>query len=190
MEMRIILEAGHAYATKGMSFSHEQECPLEGVDWVNFEEHGPPKTAEVLSSKDGGHNKFLESCIVWFDIRAPLYFWKQFDTYRIGVTKQSKSTMHTLMRRELTLEDFTERVDIWAIADINDHIEEGDFQWVIENLPSGYLQTRRVCTSYKAIRTMIKQRQNHKLPEWEQFCTYMKDNLEFPELLGGDLVQN
>ena len=95
MEIRIIEEAGHTAAITGMKFSHQGEGPLDEIEEVSYID---TKSTRTLANKDGGHNKFLESIMVWMDIRAPLKWWKQFDTYRIGVTKQGKSTMHSVMK--------------------------------------------------------------------------------------------
>lgn len=185
MQIRIIEEAGHTAAVTGLKFSMKPECNLGDIEEVKY---ASTKTSRTLASKDGGHNKFLESIMVWMDIKAPLYWWKQFDTYRIGVTKQSKSTMHTLMKRSLTEYDFTGLVTAGAIFRVNCFIREGNFESAIANLPDGYLQTRRVCLSYKTIRHILKQRKHHKLNEWAAFMNFMQMNLKHPELLGGDIV--
>jgi len=184
MEINILDTQGVYWAITGMSFSHQEECPLYRMDVKLTEDL---KTAQILASKDGGHNKFLESIIVWFDMRAKLKFWKQFDTYRVGITKQSKSTMHSILKRPLTQEDFGHKVSERRLHYWNNLVGEGRFEELTDDLSEGYLQTRRVCCSYKSIRTIIKQRHLHKLPEWGQFCLYMKENLEYPELLGGDI---
>lgn len=185
MEIKILEEAGHKLAVTGMMFSFQEECDLKDIEEVSYVD---TKRARTLSSRDGGHNKFLESIMVWMDIKAPLKFWKQFDTYRVGVTKQSKSTMHTLMKRVLDSDDFTDTVSPISITVVNEAIKKGDLEKATDNLPDGFLQTRRVCTNYKTIRNMIKQRQFHKLGEWKYFCNYMKKNLKHPRLLGGDIV--
>lgn len=187
MEIRIVEEAGHYSAVTGMRFSKQVECDLQLI-----EEAGAisTKTTRTLANKDGGHNKFLESIMVWFDIRASLKFWKQFDTYRVGITKQSKSTMHTLMKQELTKENFDMYTDYLTIGNVKRYIDTGDFDKATSNLPEGYLQTRRVCCSYKTLRHIIKQRQGHKLKEWAEFIDFMTTMLQKPELLGEDIVQN
>lgn len=184
MEMNIVEEAGHLSAVTGMRFSHKAECPLSEVQeeqWANT------VSTRMLAGRDGGHNKFLESIMVWVDIRAPLYFWKQFDTYRIGVTKQSKSTMHTLMKGSVANSGYSGSVLIRVIEVVNVLIKANRFEAAIANLPDGYLQTRRVCLSYKAIRGIILQRKGHKLSEWKELCTFFKENLKYPALLGGDI---
>jgi len=95
--------------------------------------------------------------------------------------------MHTLMKRELTKDDFCYNVSDRRLSYWNNLIAINDFDTIIKDLSSGYLQTRRVCMSYKSIRAIIKQRMNHKLPEWDYFCSYMRNNLEYPELLGSDI---
>ena len=182
MEIRIVEEAGHTAAVTGMKFSHQTECDLMEIEEAKYAD---TKTTRALAKQDSGHNKFLESIIVWVDIRAKLKFWKQFDTYRIGVTKQSKSTMHSIMKRPLTRDDFGYDIADRRVAHYNTLIAEGKFEEISDDLSEGYLQTRRVCLSYKVIRHIIMQRRNHKLPEWQEFCEFMKDMLKYPRLLGG-----
>jgi len=184
MAIRIVEEAGHHSAVTGMRFSFQPECPLGDILSVAYVD---TSSSRALASKDKGHNKFLESIMVWMDIQAPLYFWKEFDTYRVGITKQSKSTMHTIMKGCIPDSGFVPEVHIGTIDMLNDLIEQGDFTAVIANLPDGYLQTRRVCISYKGIRSIMLQRKNHKLKEWAVFCEYMLQNLRYPRLLGGDV---
>ena len=89
MDVQIMAECGVVEAMVGLSLSY-------GVG-KSYEEM--LEVAKKLYNKDGGHNKFLESIVVWLNIDAPRYWWQQFDTYRVGTTKQSGSTMHTIMKR-------------------------------------------------------------------------------------------
>lgn len=178
MEIRILKEAGVEEAIGGMGFSYQLECPLDQVVTI-----GGMKGAIALARKDGGHNKFLESIVVWMDIRAPMSFWKQFDTYRVGVTKLSKSTMHTIMKREIRASDFCCDVPIETLDLLNELRVRGEFEVVISLLPMGYLQTRRVCLNYKSLRNIILQRRWHKLPEWAEFIKEM-GKLDSYRLLG------
>ena len=143
----------------GLSLSHDQ--PVEEM----------PKIAEKLYCKDGGHNKFLESIVVWLDIHAPRYWWQQFDTYRVGMTKQSSSTVHTLLQDVLTQYDFVEPIPQDFLWQLNNYIERDQLLTVKAMLPEGFLQRRICCTNYQTLRRIIKQRQNHKLPEWQRFST-------------------
>ena len=182
MEIKIINEAGCLEAIEGMRYSFALECPLTripGPDWG-----ASYKRAERLANLDGGHNKFLESIFIWVDIRGSLKWWKHFDTYRVGVTKLSKSTMHTLMKRPVQRTDFSMDLPKVFYNHVNKAIEDGDFERAVALLPSCYLQTKRVCMNYKALRTIIKQRKTHKMLEWRDFCEFMETGVKHPELLG------
>lgn len=171
MKVSILKEAGYEEACLGISLSYNST---------------PERAMEVamkLAPKDGGHNKFLESMVVWIDVTAPRYFWQQFDTYRIGVTKQSESTMHTIMKRNLEMGDFAEGTQVGAVAIVNHHRSKGDFDAVKKNLPESFMQRRIVCTNYKALRNIIMQRQGHKLQEWKDFCVEIRTKVLYPQLL-------
>ena len=151
--------------------------------------------ATKLAPKDGGHNKFLESMVVWLDIDAPRYWWSEFDTYRVGTTKQSESTMHTITHRLLSQSDFEEPVFSDTLNQLNGLIrtyqalnnkEEKNkvFREIKVNLPEGFLQRRIVCTNYKVLKNMVWQRKTHRLQEWHQFITALTEQLECPDLIG------
>ena len=170
MKVKLLSEAGYEEALLGLSLSYNQ--PVENM----------PEVAEGLADKDGGHNKFLESMIVWLDITAPRYWWQQFDTYRVGISKQSESTMHTLKRRELTYEDF-EHITLASLEAINWHIKNSDLELSKGVLPEGFLQRRVVCANYKALRYIIGQRYTHKLREWKVFCDLVMGQVKYPTFL-------
>jgi len=144
-----------------------------------------PDVAIKLGPKDLGHNKFLESIVVWFELEAPRFFWSEFDTYRVGMTKQSDSTMHTLKRQPLTQENFEYPIISSYLKSLNGMISE-DFK--IEKLknalPDGFIQGRSICTNYKVLRHIILQRYNHKLPQWRYFCKKILWNVPHKEYLG------
>jgi len=137
------------------------------------------KLLKRLLDKDSDErSKFLRFIIAQFEMKAPRYFWQQFDTYRIGVEKGSESTMHTIMKRNLSQEDFVEGMNEEIIGFLNFYINENQFDYVKKHLPEGFLQIRDVSVSYQTLRRMYKQRRHHKLKEWQKFC----DELEaFPE---------
>ena len=112
MEATVLHEAGYEWALRGIGKSY-------GV--TDYEQL--KKVAKRLAPKDGGHNKFLESMVVWLDIRAPRYWWQEFDTYRVGTTKQSESTIHTIAKKKLTQEDFEDDILDDAIDFMNDLIK-------------------------------------------------------------------
>ena len=182
MKIQLIREAGAKEALLGLSLS--KGCPMNRVAEV----------AVNLSSKDGGHNKILESIYVWLDITAPRYWWQEADTYRLS-TKQSDSTMHTIHKRYLMQEDF--EIPIWPatltrlnllvddyIAMKNDKKDTTETLVRLKNeLPEGFLQRRVWVMNYKCIRNIMLQRRDHRLPQWHVFCTYIMKNIEHPELL-------
>lgn len=133
---------------------------------------------EKLAPLEKGNNKFLEFLVVHMDINAPRYWWSQFDTYRIGVTRLSESTMHTLMKGELTRANFSEDTPQRAIDTVNSCIREGAFEAAKASLPEGFMQRRIVCTNAKAIRNMYTQRRNHRLKEWKIFWENVECDVE------------
>lgn len=136
--------------------------------------------ADKLAPKDGGHNKFLEAIPVSLLIRAPRYWWAEADTYRVGTTKSSQSTMHTLKKRALTQEDFSNPIESVYLEYINKLIKDGADKTTIKNaLPEGFMQTRLVVLNYKVLRNMYSQRKSHELIEWREFCKFIVDTLPF-----------
>lgn len=172
MRVDILEEAGFKWAMRGLSRSYNQNI------------HAMPEVALKLSSKDKGHNKFLESMQVWIDVEAPRFWWSEMDTYRAGISKQSDSTMHTLSRQPLTQENFEYAIDANYLYYLNDMIGAKNHIDVIKNaLPDGFLQGRTINLNYKVIRHIIIQRHNHKLPQWQVFCEAMQ-RLQCYEYLG------
>ena len=171
MQVIVMKESGWVPALTGLALSYDKD----------YRDMWP--VADKLAQKDGGHNKFLESVCVWIDITAPRYWWQQFDTYRAGVTKQSGSTMHTLMRREVTQEDFEGEIPQAIIDSVNKAINAKAFEVVKRILPEGFLQRRVVCTNYKALRGIVAQRLSHRLPEWQTFCEAILAGVDRPEYI-------
>lgn len=183
--MKIVVknESGYKEAIEGIGFSY-------GItDYKRLE-----NVAYKLCDKDGGHNKFLESIVVWIEISAARYWWQEFDTYRVGTTKQSESTIHTIAKKPLDREDFEHPVMQTLIQHLNFLIEsykDSDspsqrknlFNLIKSNLPEGYLQKRMVCTNYKTLSNMIAQRKNHVLKEWHYFIEEVLEQVEHPEFL-------
>lgn len=141
--------------------------------------------SEALAERGTEHSKHLRMCMVWLEVEAPLYWWKEFDTYRMGVEKLSCSTMHTITKKPFTAEMFSSRVDgsviRWLevlrgffLAADNEDAKRTYWKRIIENLPSGFLQRRTVMCSYAALRSIYKQREGHKLDEWAKFRTWIE----------------
>lgn len=136
------------------------------------------------------HCKHLRMIYVWANITAARYFWQEFDTYRAGVEKVSCSTMHKLMARPLVKDDFehdgiNDAYLNYIIEHLNGSIESYNlckdpdhkyeiWRGIIQVLPQSYLQKRTVCMSYAALRNIVRQREGHKLVEWEQFIRWAK----------------
>lgn len=181
--VRVLCEAGYKEALFGLSLSYRALTPLEinGTKrYFDDDQHFLKlcKIAETLAFKQGGHNKFLESIQVWMLVRGSISFWKQFDTYRAGITKQSESTMHTLKHRTLTSQDFTE--ETFCFANINNI---NDIDVLRDNLPSGFLECRIVNTNYKTLQNIIHQRKNHKSQKWNIFIEQLLKQIQHPEFL-------
>lgn len=173
MKIKILSEHGYNEALLGLSLSYNQET------------ENMPNVVNKLLNRDlnGGELKFLEFIGVWLDITAPRYFWQQFDTYRVGRSEQSESTMHTILKRELTQSDFEEPIRIDILELLNSMIERKDFDNVKNNLPESFLQRRILFTNYKTLIGIIKQRKNHRLKVWTEFNQYLIDNLEHNEIV-------
>ena len=144
------------------------------------------------------HRKFMRMITVYADITGPLYWWKEFDTYRVGVEKNSCSTMHKIHAKEFTLEDFScEKLydplgDLRPIVDrLNVYRErylktkdKNDWWQMIQLLPSSYNQKRTVMLNYEVLANIYKSRRNHKLDEWHTFCDWIEE-LPYSELITG-----
>ena len=174
MRIKVLDERGYESALVGLSLSYRQKPEKM------------PEVARRLALKGGGHNKFLESIVLWLDITAPRYWWQQFDTYRVGVTKQSESTMHTMTKRPLTQGDFEHPIPTEALARLNELIANKDWRQVKWLLPESFLQRRIVCLNYMVLQRMIRQRATHKLEEWRAFIDQVLKQVAHPEFLKED----
>lgn len=153
------------------------------------------RLATKLAPKDGGHNKFLEQIQYWILVQAPLFWWKQADTYRVGVSKSSESTMHKSWKNGLTQEMFEYTVFQSTLDALNDVIREYGSpivtadrkqfleKVIVNNLPDGYLQTRLLNVNAKCLRNMYFQRREHKLKQWRDFCAWIKTELPYGDLI-------
>lgn len=139
------------------------------------------------------HRKFLRQIFVSVDITAPLYWWKEFDTYKVGTTANSQSTMHKIHSKSIELSDFSiddfeinnegiylEDCFINVIADCEmlrqRYMETKDKRYwrgLVQLLPDSYNQKRTLTMSYENLLNMLKQRKAHKLDEWREFCDWI-----------------
>lgn len=159
------------------------------------------------------HRKFMRMITVYVDITAPLYWWKEFDTYKVGTVANSCSTMHKIHDKEFTLDDFSYEHLFSEYGDPSmnlnyfgknplDHLREtiyilNHFRcWYIETknkkywlqmiqlLPSSYNQKRTVMLNYEVLANIYKSRNNHKLDEWRELCQWI-ESLPYSELITG-----
>lgn len=154
------------------------------------------------------HRKFMRMIVVYCDITAPLYWWKEFDTYKVGTVENSCSTMHKIHTKEFTLDDFSydhlictallENVinELNIYRDIYNNYEKQtdeykaefskkDIWWqMIQLLPSSYNQKRTVMLNYEVLNNIYTSRRNHKLDEWHDFCDWAK-TLPYSKLITG-----
>lgn len=156
------------------------------------------------------HRKYLRQIVVSFDLIAPLYFWKQFDTYKVGTATNSCSTMHKIADHEFTLQDFsTEHLSgtgtsslVYLLTRMNQlrrtylHSSQTsdefgktkeDYWWdMIQLLPTSYNQKRTVLMNYENVVTIIKQRRGHRLTEWHELIDVFMDLPYIAEIIAED----
>jgi len=184
MSVNKVEEAGYSAALLGLSYNKKKD-PAEMV-----------KVAGKLAFLDHGHNKFLESMVLWLEVRGPRYFWQEADTYRLS-SKQSESTMHTLVKEllEVSIEDedsvagyLAENFEsgscsVETLKAIRAAAEENDLVGIKKLLPEGFVQRRLWCMNYKTLANIIIQRKHHRLSHWQSFISQVLDQIDHPELL-------
>lgn len=152
-----------------------------------------------LAGAGSDHAKYRRMIIVYADVTAPLYWWKEYDTYKVGTVANSCSTMHKIQDKEFTLEDFSnehlgrEEFDIFdtILFSLNwnrrKYLETKvkKYWWhMIQLLPSSYNQRRTVQLNYEVLANMYHSRKSHKLDEWREFCKWV-ESLPYSELIKG-----
>ena len=188
----------------------DHECGGYDPIWEYKVGENDLKLMKSLSKAGNDHGKFLRMINVTVDITAPLYWWKEADTYRCGKEQNSCSTMHKIHDKEFTLDDFSHEhlCNQWesagtfkyclqtVIAHLNKarekYIETGDktYWWqMIQLLPSSYNQKRTVQLNYQVLKSMYFARKNHKLDCWRTFCDWMITLPYFKEICV-DVVDN
>jgi len=170
MKVKVLKEAGYEEALLGISLNKNQ--PIENM----------PSVATKLAFHDGGHNKFLESMMVWLDVTAPRYWWQEADTFRLS-TKNSQSTMHTILKGYLSNDDFETTPPRLMMEVLNQLVEKKELTELKSLLPEGFLQRRVWCMSYKTLRNIILQRRTHRLPHWHVFIDEVLQQVAHEDLL-------
>lgn len=178
------------------------ECDWKGSAYVVGEDDAT--LMERLVSAGTDHRKFMRMIPVYMDITAPLYWWKEFDTYKVGTVANSCSTMHKIHAKPFELGDFShERMSSDGVKLLTDHVIpflEDTRKWyntekdnglgqafwddMIQLLPSSYNQRRTVFVNFETLRNMYRARKKHKLQEWRDFCEWIK-TLPYHEYITG-----
>lgn len=194
MRIHKLTEHGMRAALMGLGLSFKDRA-ISDCDFFNSDRMTSlSKRAVTLAPLDKGHNKLLESLQVWIDIEAPRSWWQEFDTYRVGMTKQSESTMHTLHKRPTTLEDYELGTHSSVVDAFNKILSEHTENFtkrlnpeslciVKHNLPEGFLQRRICSTNYKVLRHIALQRKDHRYKLWRFFLEALWKQLMYTELL-------
>lgn len=182
----------------------------------NFANIGFADYELMMKLRDAGtdHRKFMRMIVVYLDINAPLYWWKEFDTYKVGTVVNSCSTMHKIHAKEFTLEDFSceylikESIEeLQNVLDKLNYFRDKFINWkesnffidndqqlvdrkviwrqMIQLLPTSYNQKRTVMLNYEVLANIYKSRKNHKLDEWREFCKWI-ETLPYSELITGE----
>lgn len=152
-----------------------------------------------LAAAGPDHRKFMRMLTVYVDLTAPLYWWKEFDTYKVGTVANSCSTMHTIHMRDLTSEDFSHEhaneKTLYLLENTVRYLngcrdaylrtKDKSYWWqIIQLLPSSFNQKRTVQLNYEVLANIYKSRNNHKLDEWRELCKWI-EILPYHELITG-----
>ena len=176
----------------------------DGLPYKKDEFIGPKDLNLMTTLRNAGtdHRKFMRMITVYLDITAPLYWWKEFDTYKVGTVANSCSTMHKITDKPFELDDFSHEhlgfQSVRVLKDtikvmndfreefIKDHEKENWWQ-LIQLLPSSYNQKRTVMLNYEVLANIYKSRRHHKLDEWHTLCDRI-ESLPYSELITGTAV--
>jgi hypothetical protein len=162
---------GLQYAAEAIRMSFDSRSKMEEL--VGFPDFQLWKDDVALLSgliaKGDSHAKVMRFVDVYMTVTAPRYFYQEFDTYRQGVEKMSRSTVHKILAEELVQEDFEGGTPVYFLNHLNGLIKEKDLLRVKKDLPENFLQERFVKANYQALRHIYHDRKNHKLPEWHTF---------------------
>lgn len=193
----------------------EEELALKVTDWMPVEDRecivGSNDLDLMTRLRNAGtdHRKFMRMLTVYVDITGPLYWWKEFDTYKVGTVANSCSTMHKIHDKEFTLDDFShehlESFDrLFNGYDVLNSIVNGlncaresylttkdkKYWWqMIQLLPSSYNQKRTIMMNYEVLANIYKSRRNHKLDEWHTLCDWI-ESLPYSELITDNEIVN
>lgn len=172
-------------------------CPMRMYDMGDAD----MDLAKRLIKAGSSDRKFLRMIHVQANVTAPLYWWKEYNTYKVGTVANSCSTMHTIHKRDLTLDDFSyEHLIPVALDCLNETIKtintarqfvvemklKEDWWQMIQILPSSFNQMRTIDLNYENLLSIYRQRKGHKLDEWREFCKWIETLPYMKEFLGLD----
>lgn len=165
--------------------------------------------ALALGGAGSSHAKYRRYIMVQMDILAPLYWWKEFDTYKVGTVSNSTSTMHRITAKQLTIDDFSgehlmvsgmeslmqtvktlnEYIDMYNLDP--DTLNRNDIWWqIIQLLPSSYNQLRTIQLDYEVLAAIYRDRKHHRLDEWKDFCGWIQTLPFAAEIITGEVKTN
>lgn len=210
----------HSKSDSGYSYISDVHAIIDG----KLVHQNPAEHAFCIGTNDWGlmtrlrnagtdHRKFMRMITVYLDITAPLYWWKEFDTYKVGTVANSCSTMHKIAAKAFTFNDFShEHLEEHAantleevvkdlnyyreyyLSMVNQNVPGADKRakelwWqMIQLLPSSYNQRRTVMLNYEVLANIYKSRKDHRLDEWRDFCKWI-ETLPYSELITGDISE-
>ena len=190
-------DSGYGNIPRMDALIDDTEIHLEAEDYVYHLGCNDATLMNQLVKAGPSHRKFMRMIIVYMDIVAPLYWWKEYDTYKIGTVSNSCSTMHKITAKVFEREDFsTDKLTDFdcldnIIASLNKNRDlylkthDKKYWWqMIQLLPSSYNQKRTVMLNYEVLSNLYKSRRNHKLDEWHTLCDWV-ETLPYSELITG-----
>ncbi len=176
----------------------EDPQTLETAPYAFFVGEKDLALMKKLSAAGPDHGKFLRFITVTMDITAPLYWWKEYDTYKVGTVANSCSTMHKIHAKEFTVDDFSiEHLNPDVVQPTLNTIisclnffrglyirnkDKEDWWQLIQLLPTSYNQRRTALVNYQVLKNMYHARKNHKLDEWVEFCKWIEELPYFKEI--------
>lgn len=202
IELKFINSIGAEGALLGMRNAYDSRDKSDSYT-VNIDSDNGTYSLFMIGDKDmelckkliaagSSHRKFLRHMFVQFDVKAPLYWLKELDTYRVGVERNSGSTMHTIHKKAFDIHDFShDKLSFddgastalaFTISELNhlrsEYLRTKDKKYwymMVQLLPSSYNQFRTYTFSYEALLGMYHDRCNHRLDEWRDFCEWIKN---------------
>ena len=189
----------------------EDEHTLQRAPFEFFVGDADLELMKKLCKAGTDHRKFMRMIVVYVDVTAPLYWWKEFDTYKVGTVANSCSTMHKIHAKKFELSDFScehlfhnvNDTETWLDIDFFNVLDntifylnkarelylkthDKQYWWqMIQLLPSSYNQRRTVMLNYEVLANIYPMRKNHKLDEWRDFCKWI-ETLPYSELITGE----